>query len=892
MKILLPLLLGALISFTSSNLLLAQSENIQESTERTLPYSTANSELSVANGDNSDNDLSCYLMMNSVELKNLEKGAGTLRDELGAFGKKITPSQTPIAARASAYSSVGRTTISGQRSVEATAVSMIDETGEENSTTQLLKEEICNNIYLECIAKVATMSLAKRGTAEGISQEAKEWEAARHMAAEEERDCNNAWEEAKKETLAAQRKFDSANAIIHGKAYADEAYYDWQVKELVEKLAKARVTTAHETLNAIDLRETAQHARAESRLKSAIEIERKASDALEAATAHVSSEEVSPSSSTGKNFIRRESLDINQSSINLPAAPQRPLSYTPPKSPVPGVNIIGTEQNFAIPAIPIATAVEFNSVNKFTIAEPLNQLKLSEESTAKEKKAAVFESEFSTMIQAAKTQAEEAATAAIVTREKAEKQEASEKIWDNALGEAEIVERAYAQVIKICMEHQKHVADHYEGYIVETKGSKYNIELQKAENKKNHWTTEVKECKQKKEALQNEAIEKKRAAEAKVAQEREAARIAEQTRVEQEKKAAAEKERARIAEQTKIEMEKKIEADRIEAERAKKQAEEQAAAERAKQEAATKAKAEADRIEKERKETEQKAAEEKARIAEQTRVEQEKKAVAEKARLESEKKAEADRIEKTKKEAEQKVAEERARIAEQARVEQERQVAEEYAGLIARMAENMRLEREREAATAAVAPSSQVMERSVTRPGDNARPLFDDYPCVIKYPLKCICLLTSPACCCPLLCFSAFCEQSRPQDDQLFYRWIHALDDEAIPPVVIGRDIEQLRKLQKEARPLFADCPDAIRPPLKCICCLTSPACCYPMMIAGLYQHCYGCADSYTYTGDESHYDCVTYCDSEYEHPSICCCIGYYGSVTVFNRWLRALEDE
>src|SRR3990167_4972522 len=394
MKILLPLLLGALISFTSSNLLLAQSENIQESTERTLPYSTANSELSVANGDNSDNDLSCYLMMNSVELKNLEKGAGTLRDELGAFGKKITPSQTPIAARASAYSSVGRTTISGQRSVEATAVSMIDETGEENSTTQLLKEEICNNIYLECIAKVATMSLAKRGTAEGISQEAKEWEAARHMAAEEERDCNNAWEEAKKETLAAQRKFDSANAIIHGKAYADEAYYNWQVKELAEQLAKARVITAHETLNAIQFRNTAQQNKVEVRLNLAIEKERKASDALAAATAHSSREEISTSSSpikqnqvtpktAGKISMGGEGADV-PNTINLPAS-QSPVLFTSPKSPMSGHETAAILHSFVNPSIPIVEAVAIPSGNNLTGSDFLHQPKLSEERVIKKK---------------------------------------------------------------------------------------------------------------------------------------------------------------------------------------------------------------------------------------------------------------------------------------------------------------------------------------------------------------------------------------------------------------------------------------------------------------------------------------------------------------------------
>ena len=506
----------------------------------------------------------------------LKKGAEALGKELGVFGEKAVSGKAPVVATAVAYSPVGSSssiaTISEKRVTETMAITQSEE---ETNVSKFLEDDICENIYQSCAARVALMSrnrsMAAGVNAEEAAQEAKEWEAAKDMATEVEEDFKSALEEAKKETQTAAKKLASADAILYGKAYADRAFYDWQVKDLAEKLAKARVATAHETLNALKFRNTAQQTRAEGRLNTAIEMERNASAALAAATANTSSEEIdtTTSPSTGQksqviqNSLRRNSVeekdvDLTQGFMDLPTAPQSPLSSTPPKSPTPGFNAI-VEQTFATPSIPIATAVEFNAVNKFTIAEPLNSLKLSEESIAQDK-AAAFEIEFSEMIKNAKNQAEEAAAAATTAREKAEKQGASEKVWNEALGEARIAEKAYTHLIEFYQMYSEQAAEHYEGGMLKTKCSKYKIELTRAEGKKAHWTSEVEECKQKKEALKQEetgkALEQARAMEAKAAQERDVARAAEQekARLESERKATEEK---AAVEKAKAEAEKK-----------------------------------------------------------------------------------------------------------------------------------------------------------------------------------------------------------------------------------------------------------------------------------------------------------------------------------------------
>src|SRR3990167_9384225 len=293
------------------------------------------------------------LAMDSVVPSAIEKGAEALGEELGVFGKKTAPVQAAIATTAVASSSVGSSS-SNAASVMISGQRVAEMTGEENTTNQFLEDEICNNIYQSCLAKVALMSLEDRKTAEGIAQEKEEWEAAKDMAAEDKEDCERALAKATKAAAEAQKQFDSANAIVHGKAYADMAYYKWQVADLAEKLAEARVETARATLNALKFRNTAQRVKAEAQLVEAIEMECNASKALDAATANTSL--------TANGEDRSLTSFSNNSSV----------SFTLPKPPVSESKIIEVEPSVTIPSIPIATAVEFNAANKLTIAEPLN----------------------------------------------------------------------------------------------------------------------------------------------------------------------------------------------------------------------------------------------------------------------------------------------------------------------------------------------------------------------------------------------------------------------------------------------------------------------------------------------------------------------------------------
>ncbi|HLB34765.1 MAG TPA: hypothetical protein VJK54_11105, partial [Chthoniobacterales bacterium] len=347
---------------------------------------TTNYESPTANCDNSSLDLSYHLMMDPAELKNLEEGIEGLKGVFGSPGKTANSSKTPLGTAATTHSPVGNSSsnaaITGQRGVESTATALTEESGEGTGVSKFLEDEICNNIYMSCLAKVATISLAERKTAEGISQEMKEWVAAEKKAKRDVEKSKKVLEKATRERETAGKKLDSFKASLHGKAYIDEAYYEFQVKELAEKLAEARVATAEATLFAIEVKDTAQSAGAAADIKEAIEEERKAFDALTAATVHSSREETSTFSSpvkqeqvtpktAGKISMGGEGVDASQSSINL-AASQSSLLFTPPKPPTSIYETTAVAHSFVDPSIPMVEAVAIPSENNLTGGDSLN----------------------------------------------------------------------------------------------------------------------------------------------------------------------------------------------------------------------------------------------------------------------------------------------------------------------------------------------------------------------------------------------------------------------------------------------------------------------------------------------------------------------------------------
>src|SRR3990167_7656068 len=417
--------------------------------------------------------LSSLVIFNATSLLEMDigKGAEALGEELGVFGKRVTSGKTSVVVTAvaspvgSSSSSVASASIVSQRAVETTAAVVADETGEENSAAQFLEQEICDSIYLGCLAKVTTMSLSARASAEGIAQEAKECAAAEQKA---QRDVDKRKKEltkATKERTVAYKEMESADASFHGRDYVSKASADFKVKECAEQLAEARVATAEATLFAIRVQDTAQNSGAKNDLMDAIEEERLALQALEEARVHAVEQNIASASIPMAEAIAVEAFPIYPDHQSYPYNQQfSPLNVSPERS---------------------------------------TQERQEEVSAKKEKASAAFEANFSETLREAKAQVEEAAEVAEAAREKAEKQAASERTWNKAIEEAEMAEAAYTHLTELYKMYQKQAAEHYEGGMLETKRSKYKFELTKAERKRDHWTSEVEECGQKKEALKH-----------------------------------------------------------------------------------------------------------------------------------------------------------------------------------------------------------------------------------------------------------------------------------------------------------------------------------------------------------------------------------------------------
>src|SRR3990167_4061523 len=442
--------------------------------------------------------LSSLVIFNATSLLEMDigKGAEALGEELGVFGKRVTSGKTSVVVTAvaspvgSSSSSVASASIVSQRAVETTAAVVADETGEENSAAQFLEQEICDSIYLGCLAKVTTMSLSARASAEGIAKEAKEWAAAEQKAMRDVDKRKKELAKATKERTVAYKEMESADASFHGRDYVSKASADFKVKECAEQLAEAKVATAEATLFAIRVKDTAQNSGAKADLIEAIEEEKKALQALEEANAHAVEQSIVSTSIPMAEAVAVEAFAVYPDHYSYEAHPHN--------------------QHFS----PLNVSPERAAQEK---KEALAQ---------KEKAAHDFEATFTETIKEAKTQAEDLAAVATAAREKAEKPGASEKDWNDAIKKATKAEAAYTHLIGYYRMYKEQAAEHYEGGILNAKRSKYNFALQDAEGERDDWTTAAEECKERKESLHHgtagKAQEEARAAEAKATQEREA----------------------------------------------------------------------------------------------------------------------------------------------------------------------------------------------------------------------------------------------------------------------------------------------------------------------------------------------------------------------------------
>ncbi|HLB33300.1 MAG TPA: hypothetical protein VJK54_03590 [Chthoniobacterales bacterium] len=247
----------------SATTLLAQVENKLQGAERVLPNNTT------VNCDSSDKDLSCHLMMDPSYISEGAKALGFLGREEGiARALPVSVERNDIVNFVSSSSSVNHVFSDAE----------LDRAAEDNdpisgSVNEYFEQEIMNNIYAKCAAKVATLSLQERQLADAgltLSQaEAREWAIAKEAAEQKIGSAQTIYDRAVKETGEAK----------------EAASNDYEIKKLYEKLVYAKLRTAQEVLPAITVRNTSQRAEAEAELARAVEEEIQAAEAFKIAKA-------------------------------------------------------------------------------------------------------------------------------------------------------------------------------------------------------------------------------------------------------------------------------------------------------------------------------------------------------------------------------------------------------------------------------------------------------------------------------------------------------------------------------------------------------------------------------------------------------------------------------
>ncbi|HLB33439.1 MAG: hypothetical protein A3F67_05880 [Verrucomicrobia bacterium RIFCSPHIGHO2_12_FULL_41_10] len=189
--------------------------------------------------------------------KNLSLDSSSRAKDVVVPGLKESSSSCHLKTQEPLISSLGSIKISEEEGVDIS---------EELSTNEYLTKEICDNIYAVCLAKVATLTQQERQLAEvGLTltqAEVREWEAAK-AAAEYE------LKKAEINFNRAQRELDEATPI------------DYKIKSLLRDLAEAKVQTACAVLKAIKVKNSSYSAVAEAELAEALNVEKKASEAVE-----------------------------------------------------------------------------------------------------------------------------------------------------------------------------------------------------------------------------------------------------------------------------------------------------------------------------------------------------------------------------------------------------------------------------------------------------------------------------------------------------------------------------------------------------------------------------------------------------------------------------------
>ena len=332
------------LGLLSTQTLIAQAENqINQQAEITV-----NCQLPATNCDNSSQDLNCHLMMNP---SSIEEGTKAMGKALGILRKGEITTAERVAAEEEREAEAGRGEVvnaissnsshqvlrlrgggpkpkkqltggfksTGDSSEEEDTIADPDLESEDTQpmsgeVNKYLKNEIINNIYTECLAEVAKLTLGGGTAAGDISKETAEWAAAKEAAEYSKRKAERAVIIATKKTEEAKGIMDeakksaktAARVPMQGSAAeqavitttinyekAREAYTitNYEATRLAVTLAEAHVETEDAVLYAISVRNTGQQATAEAGIDTAKEVEEEALAAVEAAKGDAESKE-------------------------------------------------------------------------------------------------------------------------------------------------------------------------------------------------------------------------------------------------------------------------------------------------------------------------------------------------------------------------------------------------------------------------------------------------------------------------------------------------------------------------------------------------------------------------------------------------------------------------
>ncbi|HLB33367.1 MAG TPA: hypothetical protein VJK54_03945, partial [Chthoniobacterales bacterium] len=124
-----------------------------------------------------------------------------------------------------------------------------------------------------------------------------------------------------------------------------------------------------------------------------------------------------------------------------------------------------------------------------------------------------FEAYFSNTIKRVRAEAEgisqEAEKAVSIAKEKANQSVASVKMWREVIDKATEAEGIYEELVQYCTQYRDYASKHYTGWMLDSKRMQYDLDLKRAEMRKEYWANEIEDAQECLQEVRREAQNQK-----------------------------------------------------------------------------------------------------------------------------------------------------------------------------------------------------------------------------------------------------------------------------------------------------------------------------------------------------------------------------------------------